>query len=240
MKFRIVAVVAATAALSFAAAGSASAQPFEPAGQHGPAQVTGSQLKTAVLPASAFGSDFTFSQSADSGSKLKSTRAKYHVPAMSCFDFEHGVYISKFGDTAGVVTQYTNPHWIPEYPNTIVAVDEMVLQFATAATASTFYSQVRAKYAGCPSGAEPFFEAPADTLSVTKTTVNGDQAFLVIQDADVSPGIVRYALYALYLYVVAGTNVYDVSEFSGTNDEPSVPLVIDLIHRVQALYPHHK
>jgi hypothetical protein len=38
---------------------------------------------------------------------------------------------------------------------------------------------------------------------------------------------------------VAGTNVYDLSDASGTNDEPSVKLMTTVIHRVQALYPHH-
>jgi len=71
--------------------------------------------------------------------------------------------------------------------------DEYVLQFATAATAATFYSQARAKYAACQSLTEPFagnFTASVDTLSVVKTTVGGNQAFLVTQHVDV-PGFIQ-------------------------------------------------
>jgi hypothetical protein len=242
MKFRIVAVIAATAALSFATAGSAAAQPL--ANQHKsakPPQVTGARLQTAMLPGSAFGPTFTFSGSYNSGRKLLSTRAVDHVPSMTCTAFEGGVYASGFGNTAGAVVRYLNPDADSGYPETIFGVDQYMLQFATAAAAATFYSQARAKYTACVSLTEPFFgsyTASVDNLSVTKTTVNGDQAFLVIQHIMV-PGFFVYPLYYLYLYVVTGTNVYDLTEVSGTDDEPSPVLMVELIHRVQALYPHH-
>ena len=38
------------------------------------------------------------------------------------------------------------------------------------------------------------------------------------------------------LYVVAGTNVYNVYEENGINDVPSTALMRTLIHQVQALY----
>jgi len=245
MRFKIGAVVAAVAVLSFTAMGSAAAQPLGPAKQHKsarPPQITGVQLQQAMLPPSAFGAGFTFSEALNSGAKLQSSRAKNHVPSMSCGAFEGRVYISAFGDTAGADERYSNPAAASAYPNTIFLGDEYVLQFATAATAATFYSQARAKYAACQSLTEPFFgnfTASVDTLSVAKTTVGGNQAFLVTQHVSV-PGFFQKPLYLLYLYVVAGTNVYGLSDVSGTNDEPSPALMKDLIHRVQALYPHRK
>ncbi len=88
MKARLVAAVV-TAALSFAAAGPAGAQPLRHSDNHksAPPQVTGSRLQSALLPPSAFGPDFTFSASLNAGGKLQTTRAKYHVPSMSCSAF---------------------------------------------------------------------------------------------------------------------------------------------------------
>jgi hypothetical protein len=81
--------------------------------------------------------------------------------------------------------------------------------------------------------------ASVDTLSVTKTTISGDRAFLVTQGVTTSSHRRHPALYLLSLYVVAGTNVYSLSDISETNAEPSATLMGDLIHRVHALYPHH-
>jgi hypothetical protein len=120
--------------------------------------------------------------------------------------------------------------------------EEYVLQFAAAATATRFYNQAWAKYRACLSFTESLMvgKATVDTLSVTKSTVSGDRAFLVTQGVTLAGhSNHRRALYLLYLYVVAGTNVYSLSDNSETNAEPSVTLMGDLIHRVQALYPHH-
>jgi hypothetical protein len=231
MKVKIVAVLAAATALSFTAVGSAAAQPLAPA------QVNGVRLQAAMLPPSAFGSGYTFDEALNSGTKLQSTHAKDHVPSMSCNAFEDKVYVSSFGDTAGAVLRYSNPNWFSSYPNTVVDGDEYVLQFATNAAAATLYSQAQAKYAACSTLNEPFFKTTAevDTLSVAKTTVSGNKAFVVIQRLQ-APGY--KVLYLVYLYVVSGTNVYDLSDISGTNDEPSHTLMSQLIHRVKALYPH--
>ncbi len=236
MKSKIVTVVVATAALSFTSVGTATAHPLgvKPAP---PAQVNGSQLKTAMLPPSAFGAGFTASITLNTGRKLLSTRAKDHPPSMSCSAFEGSPNISVFGNTAGAVVRYRNPDPRPTYPESIFGGEESVLQFAKAATATTFYNQAWAKYGACLSFTELLMigKHAVDTISVTKTTISGDRAFLVTQGVTVP----RRQWYVLFLYVVAGTNVYSLSDTSGSNDEPSITLMGDLIHRVQALYPHH-
>jgi len=240
MKITIAAVLAAAAALTFTAVGSAAAQPLGSANQHesaAPPQVNGVRLQAAMLPPSAFGSGFTFDEALNSGAKLHSTRIKDHVPSMSCNAFEDEIYVSVFGDTAGAVLRYTNPAWPSSYPGTIVLGDEYVLQFATDAAAATFYGQIQAKYAACTTLTQPFFNTTAeiDTLSVVKTTISGDKAFVVSQRL-MAPGYKVF--YLPYLYVVAGTNVYDLHDVSGTNDDPSQALMKELMQRVQALYPH--
>lgn len=235
MKFKIVTVVVATAALSFAAAGSAAAQPLGHS-KSAPPQVTGLQLATGLLPLSDIGDDFMFAAALNSGDKLQSTHAKEHVPSLSCADFETGIFISDFGDTAGAAEKYTNPDWISTYPDTILQGYEEVLQFAATTAATTLYNQAYAKYVACPAYVQGAVQV--NTLSVSKTTVSGDQAFAV-NERYTKNGF-TYTLYSNTLYVVAGTNVYILFDLSGTNDEPSPTLMHDLILRVQALYPHRK
>lgn len=240
MKFKIVTAVVATAALSFAAGGSAAAHPLghEPAR---PAQVNGSQLQTAMLPPSAVGESLTLLSSLNTGPKLRSTHATDYPPGMSCSDFEGKVNISVFGNTAGAHERYRNPNKRALYLGNIYGGDEYVLQFAAATTATTFYDQAWAKYRACLSFTESLMvgKATVDTISVTRTTISGDRAFLVTQGVTTSSHRRHPALYLLSLYVVAGTNVYTLSDISESNAEPSATLMGELIHRVQALYPHH-
>jgi hypothetical protein len=194
-----------------------------------------------MLPPSAIDGGLAVLSSLNSGGKLRSTRAKDYPPSMNCNDFEGKVNISVFGDTAGAIERYRNPNPRSLYLGTIYGGDEYVLQFAAAAAATTFYDQAWAKYRACLSFTESLMvgEATVDTLSVTKTTVSGDQAFLVTQAVTTAGhSNHRRALYLLSLYVVAGTNVYSLADISETNAEPSVTLMGELIHRVQALYPH--
>jgi len=76
------------------------------------------------------------------------------------------------------------------------------------------------------------------TVSVANTKVSGYRAFVVTESASLSGFFIR-PLYFNVLYVVAGTNVYSLWDYSGTNDEPFPALMRTLIHRIQALYPHH-
>jgi hypothetical protein len=239
MKFRLVTVAAATAALSFAVAGSAVAQPLghKPAP---PPQVTGTQLWNALVPISAFGSDFVQGRAKRSGSTLLPGRATLHIPSQSCVAFQNTVNIEAYGDTAGVAVQYSNPDWRSSYPDTTIIGQEYVLQFATTALATTFYNQSLAKYAACTTVTMPIgsITATVNTLSVTKTTVSGDRAFVVTQLVNAGR-LIQKPLYQLFLYVVAGTTVYSLGDIRGNNDEPSVALMTELIHRVQALYGRH-
>lgn len=239
MRFRLVTAVTAAAALSFAMAGSAAAQPLghKPAP---PPQVSGSRLQATLLPASAFGSGFTRAAYFDTGSKLASTHATKHIPSMSCTYFDSHVFFGFLGDTAGAALQYTNPGWYATYPDSIVAGYEDVLQFATAASATAIFDQARAKHAACKTFTEPAFggTAAVSTISVTNTRVSGDRAF-VVTEFFAFPGHPTKPVYSNTLYVVAGTNVYSTEIATGVNDEPSPALMRTLIHRIQALYQHH-
>jgi len=240
------AALASSVALSLAAAGPAAAQPAGTASQHpaAPKQITGSRLQAGLLPASAFGAGFTVQTSLNTGGKLLSTGITLHVPTASCSQFEGEIYVSGFGNTAGALDLYVNPNAATERPEAIINGSQAVLQFAAAGSATTFFSQAHAKYASCQSFSEP---NPTDTsagggtwqistLGESNTTVGGNQAFTVTQAIAPSetPGRTQYID---VLYVVSGTNVYSMWQYSGTNDEPSPALMGKLISKVQGLYP---
>jgi hypothetical protein len=245
---RIIAVVAATMALSFATAGSALAGT---AGQvtaqrsARPPQITGSRLQTGLLPASAFGDGFTTGATLSTGRKLQPTRATMHISSMSCATFEDQVFFGVFGDTAGALSMFSNPNAAAQYPDGIFYGYQAVDQFTSTGAAGTFFTQSRAKFADCQSFSEP---DPGDTVpgggtfqvgsvSVAKTSVSGDQGFVVTQSIALSetPG---NTWYRNILFVVSGTDVYSLWEVNGVNDEPSPAVMSSLIHSIQALYPH--
>jgi hypothetical protein len=237
MKITIAATLVASAVLSFTGVSSAAAQ--------SPPQVTGARIQAALLSPSAFGEGFMFKASLNTGAKLSSTRATLHFSSISCSRFEANVYVSYFGDTAGALASYANPHPYLNYPETIFDGFQDVMQFATKADATTYFDQAEAKYATCQSFAEP---NPGDnrpgggtalvtTLSQSATTVNGDRAFTLTQMVAPSEASGVSFYHENTLYVVAGTNVYSLLDLSGTDDEPSPALMSDLIGRVQALYP---
>jgi hypothetical protein len=248
VKFRIITVVAAAAALSLATAGSAAAGVAGHATVHRtarPPQITGSRLQKGLLPPTAFGNGFTSGDTLSTGRKLQSTRVTKHVPSMSCRVFEGQIFFGTYGDTAGALNMFVNPIAPALFPDTIFYGYQAVIQFPTARQAGTFFAQSRAKFARCQSFSEP---NPGDTVpgggtfqvgsvSVAKTSVNRDQGFVVTQSIAMSesPGT---SWYRNLLFVESGTDVYSLWEVSGVNDEPSPAVMTRLIHRIQALYPH--
>jgi hypothetical protein len=251
MKFKLAAAAAvcftAAGAVAVAGAGPAVAQPsaHDVAASSKPPQVSGSRLQTGLLPASAFGTDFTLGTTLNTGSSVLANPTAPNVPAMSCGTFEGKIYVSGFGNSAGALDQYVNPNAAAERPEAIIQGFQDVIQFATASAATTFFTAARTKYTACQSFSEP---NPTDTnpgggtfqistLAVSKTTVSGEQAFSVTQLIALSekPGATEFLD---VLYVVAGTDVYSMWQQSGTNDEPSPTVMGSLIKKIQALYPH--
>jgi len=250
MKFKI---VAATAALSMAAAGAvavAGPAAAQPSARDSPLktavpQVSGSRLQTGLLPASAFGTGFTLGTTLNTGSGLLSSPAAPNVPAMSCSTFEGKIYVSGFGNSAGALAKYVNPNAATQRPEAIIQGFQDVIQFATTSAATSFFAAARAKYTACQSFTEP---NPTDTnpgggtfqistLGVSKTTVSGDTAFSVTQQIALSetPGAAEFVD---VLYAAAGPDVYSMWQQSGTDDEPSPTLMGSLVKKIQALYPH--
>ena len=240
VKFKAIAVISTTAAFCLGMAGSAMASPLstKPA-----PQATGARLQSAVLPASAFGDGFTAFNRHNSGSKLTSTRVHVKPSSLSCANFWQYIYTAGFGNTAGAMDSVNNPNPdFSNYPSVVLGGDQAVLQFKTAAAATSFYNQAYAKYKQCTAFTVP---DPADNTqdeltlrSLSKTTVGKNKAFQVIQLDDVT-ALPALAFYANTAVVLAGTDVYTIDDVTGTNDPISASLLGNLINRVQALYKHH-
>ena len=164
MKFKVIAVVSTAAALSLGMAGSAAASSLstKPA-----PQVTGARLRTALLPASAFGDGFTVTQRLNSGSKLASTQVRIKPSSLTCVAFETFIFVRGFGNTAGATNSVNNPNPdFSSYPSIVLGGDQTVLQFKTSGAATSFYNQAYARYKQCTAFTEP---DPADNSQLELT-----------------------------------------------------------------------
>lgn len=207
-----------------------------------PVQVTGNQLRSALLPASSFGPDFQFQFATTSGRSLWHQRASDHVSSMSCGNFEDGVGLGLFGESAVALSFVDDQNAFTNYPNAEFYFDQSVLQFPTAKAATTYYNQAKAKYAKCqdftesvPASSVPGSGGMETTLmSMSKTKVGSFQAFQLTQAVTLSesPG---FALTLNTLVTIEGTDVFTVVNLSGTNDPVSNSLMLKLINRVKKL-----
>jgi hypothetical protein len=224
------------------AAGPASALPSGTA-PSGTAQVSGTALQTALLPAGDFGAGYTevASGAPNSGSRVLPPGPGLNLGLLDCSYFESVVYLEAFGQTAGALQSFANPAWQAGNPD-IWEGQESVFQFGSAHAAATFYQRAYAKYQACQPLTVP---QPSDTaigggaldlstMSLTTTTVAGYPAFEQVQFAARSetPG---WYFFRNTLTVVAGADVYQMFDYSGTDDEPSPALMTELIHNVRRL-----
>ena len=211
--------------------------PAAMASSHGPVQVTGKQLKSALLPASDFVPGYTVSAETDTGRKLEHITL-FNLRTMSCKDF--WLFIGTafgFGDTAfasDLVVDKTgtkNPEEI---------FNQSVYQFASSRAASSFYGQVNAKYRSCRSvsGSDGSGGTLRRTLhSQSKERVGGHQATQIVEYSADSK-IPGPPLRIYVLWTLVGTDVYVISTTPLTPGSPQPTqssLTLKLIARVGAL-----
>ncbi|HEX6526778.1 MAG TPA: hypothetical protein VF070_43210 [Streptosporangiaceae bacterium] len=247
MKLKAGAVIAIATALSIGMAGAAAASPagHKPKPKPKPApQVTGVRLQSALLPASAFGDGFDVFSHLNSGSRLWPTQVHIKPSSLRCQEFEEPFFVAGFGNTAGAADSVENPDpaWA-DYPSLVLFANQGVLQFKTTQAAASFYNQAFTKYQQCsaftesdPTDSTDTFELTTQSLS--KATINKDQAFQLTQLVDLS-ALPAASFYENTAVVLSGTDVYSVDTLNGTNDPISDSLLGTLIKRVHALYPRH-
>jgi hypothetical protein len=205
-------------------------------------QVSGSQLKSALLPASDFGRGDQSSPAATSGGSLLNQPARGRISGLSCASFEVAPGVGTFGQCAYALRAIFNPHRSPDLSRDVLYV-ESVVQFASAKAAASYFSRAYAKYAACQDFTE---SVPANlglgrggslktTLaSIYSTSVGTYQAFRVGQSREVSkvPGV---SLKGSTLAALAGTDVYYLVSIGGTRQPVPAALMGDQISRVQKL-----
>jgi hypothetical protein len=237
MPFRAAAIVsAALVTASFLLA------PDALASTHKVVQVNGEQLNSALLPASAFGPGYTAGLALNTGKSLWHFRATENISTTSCGNFEDGLGLGLFGETAAAMSYSNNPDPWPAYPNTEFYYFESVEQFPSAKAAASYFSRARAKYARCTDFTEsaPATSDPSSggfetqTQSVTTTSVGKYQSFAVAQSAALSEDPADPILLNT-LVTVEGTDVFGMLSVGGTNDAVSASLMQQLIGRVQKL-----
>jgi PknH-like extracellular domain len=201
-----------------------------------PVQVTGAKLKSALLPASTFGSGFKVQGSEGTGKSLLHQKATKHISTMSCVNFED-LGLFGYGDSAAAasVIENSNPTSLSDLSNLLY--EQAVYQFPSTKAAATFYNQAHAKYASCKSFSET---NSGDTTtiklkSIAKAKVGTYRAFELTQGVTESASAATVSLKLNTLVTVKGTDVF-VFVNAGTSNHP-VPAktMLKLISRVAAL-----
>lgn len=235
MSFRIKAsVIAVTAAACALLTPTAMASPGL---SHSPVQVTGKQLKGALLPPSRFQPGYVTLFSANSGGSLEHGTA-LRIPSLKCSDFWSFIGIGKgFGETA--MATETAASKSPTAPVQEI-FDQTVYQSASNKAAASLFSQISAKYKSCKSASVP--DGHGGTLkhtvhARTVERVGGHQSLLLTEfltDTKIpGPPSVTDALWTL-----DGTDVYliDSQLLSVSSPKPTLSsLMLKLIPRVTAL-----
>ena len=224
-------VVAASAFLIAPAAAQAATHPV---------QVSGAKLKSALLPASTFGSGFKFLGATSSGKSLWSPKATKHVPSMSCASFENQG-LNRYGESAvanSVILNNGSTN-ITSLSNLNLLYEQTVYQFPSTKAAAAFYSQAHGKFAACKSFSETVSGNPGGKLtftlkSIAKTKVGTHQAFKIAQRVG-GAGIPGVSLNFETLVTVAGADVFVVIDFTTANQPVPAKTMLKLVNRVRAL-----
>ena len=206
-----------------------------------PVQVTGAQLKTALLPTSTFGSDFKVLGATSSGTSLWPTKAVKHASTMSCVNFENAGAVATGKPRSRSRSRRTaalSPA-PPNLDNLNLLYDQSVYQFASTKAASAFYNQAYAKYASCKSFTDTLSGDPngASTItlkSIAKTKVGTHQAFQLTQIVKRTRAL-RHFTEAEHAGHRKGADVFIFVNGSTTNRPVPAKTMLKLINRVAAL-----
>jgi hypothetical protein len=207
-----------------------------------PVQVSGTKLKSALLPASSLGSDWEWDYTLWSKG-IWHAKATEHVATMKCSKLELSTVLLHVGESATAVSVNDNTNPWPYYPNVQFLTYQAVYQFPSTKAARTFFNQAKAKYAACTDfkvNALPGDPIPGGGVmetvnrTITHNKVGTYQAFEVGQLADLSdsPG---FTVDPNTTVALAGTDVFIIESIGGTNDSVPASMMLKLINRVKKL-----
>jgi PknH-like extracellular domain len=205
-----------------------------------PVQVTGAKLKTALLPASTFGSGFKLLGTTDSGKSLWHQKATKHIPTMSCQNFED-LGLASYGESAvatSVILDNSTPT-TTDLSNLNILYEQMVYQFPSTKAAATFYNQAHAKYASCKSftdkvSGDPNSDATITLKSIATTKVGTHRAFQLTQGISES-GPASISLKLNTLVTVKGADIFIFVNAGTANHPVPAKTMLELVSRVAGL-----
>jgi hypothetical protein len=203
----------------------------------GPVQVTGKQLKSALLPASDFLAGYSVGSEGDSGRRLEHGTS-FKLTSLSCNNFWLFIgVVGGFGDTAFASD-------LIDTKSTSVTVFETfsqaVYQFTSTHAAASFYSQLNAKYRSCRTVTSSDGKGGSlrrTVRSQSKERVGGHQAVRLVESLSDSK-VAGPALDTYVLWTIDGADVYMISTMplSVSTPQPAQSsLTLKLITRVSHL-----
>jgi hypothetical protein len=226
---KVAAVLVMAASALGVTVGTARAAERAPAAQ--PIQLTGSQLAADLLPASTFPSQYRYDASTahESGKRLETGKAKYHLATISCTTLSNVYDGPGFGETAVATSSYST--LVGNLTATTGAVfGQSVYQFASASTARSFWLGLRSVVVRCPG-----FGATGGhgTERILKASIHGTQAF----QADFSGSLTPIgAIHVQSLIVLRGQDVIEIDALGLGRAAPTSPslrtLMTGLLSRV--------
>jgi hypothetical protein len=193
---------------------------------------------------SAWGQGYVNDSKLNTGKKLMHKKVTI-VSSLSCGYYEDNTFVGNFGNTGGALESWSNPNWEGGWPFSLQYGNQSLMQFPTTTLATGYMNAAHAKYNSCgsfsapdtgdanPGGGTVLFT----TVSVTATTVSGYRAFSVVQMVARSESS-GAPWYLNSIFVLVGTDVFNVSVLTGDSDGPSTSITSTLIHHVLAAQQH--
>jgi hypothetical protein len=181
----------------------------------GSIQLTGNQLKSALPPASFFGSGYKVDGGYNSGKSVDHYPAIFNPATMSCAKAWYMYNQVGFGETASASEGVIGPQ--------AGSYDPVIFQFSSAPAALRIFDEMRAKTASCRSYSLPPVKGTTTHISqsISKTRTGGHQSFLVTQNNTFSsqPG----SLATFVLVTVDGADLFVVQATGTFNHAQPTP-----------------
>ena len=197
-------------------------------------QLTGSQLAADLLPAGDFppGYRYDSSRSFESGTRLETGPAKYHLASVSCTTFGNHYAYSGFGETAVATNLYST---VVNNPTATSGArfGQIVYQFASASAARSFWQGSRSIAVRCPGwGSAAVAGYTHGTERIIKVSLRGTHAF----QANFNGYLASYPVHLQTLVVLRGQDVIETNVSTLSRALPTSPslrtLMILLLARV--------
>ena len=237
MRFRITkvgAVIVLVASALAVTAGGARAAGRASAGLS--VQLTGSQLAAALLPAGTFPPGYRYDKSTsyESGHRLETGEAKYHLANISCTTLGNVYGQSGFGETAVASNSYSTLV-DNDTATSGAAFGQSVYQFASSSAARSFWRGSRSVAVRCPGwGTAAVLGYSGVTERIATASIRGAQAF----QADFSASLASFGTIRLQsLVVLRGQDVIETDAMGLGRAAPASPSLRTLMTRLLARVP---